>query len=106
MAQEVKNLTSIHKNGGLIPGLTQWVKDPTLLKAVVYAADVAQILLLWCRPAEAAPIRLLVWELPYATAVALKRWGDKKGDLIIINTIMTLTCFADKKTSSPGRNIL
>ena len=30
--------------------------------------------LLWlrCRPAAAAPIGLLVWELPYATGVALK----------------------------------
>ena len=27
-AQQVKNLTSIHENAALIPGLTQYVKDP------------------------------------------------------------------------------
>ena len=29
------NLTSIHKVTGVIPSLTQWVKDPALLRAVV-----------------------------------------------------------------------
>ena len=33
MSQQVKNPTSTHEDEDLIPGLTQWVKDPALLKA-------------------------------------------------------------------------
>ena len=36
--------------------------------------------LLWlgCRPAAAAPLRPLAWELPYATGAALKRKKQKQ----------------------------
>ena len=35
MAPQVKNLTSIHKDVGLVPGLAQWVKYLALSQAEV-----------------------------------------------------------------------
>ena len=32
MTQWVKNSTGIHEDAGLIPGLTQWIKDPEVPK--------------------------------------------------------------------------
>ena len=60
MVQQVKDLMCLCVDVGLIPGLTQWVKDKALLQ-------------LWYRShmqlgcGAAAPIRPLDQEFPYAT---------------------------------------
>ena len=56
----ITNLTSIHEDMSLIPGLTQWVKD---------------LVWLWLehKLEATAPIWPLARELPYTAGVALKR---------------------------------
>ena len=39
VTQWVKNPTSLHEDGGLIPGLAQWVKNLALLQAVASVTE-------------------------------------------------------------------
>ena len=45
VARQITNLSSIHEDGGWISVLARRVKDPALLRAVVYVTDMAKI---WC----------------------------------------------------------
>ena len=78
MAQQVKNPTSIHVDMGLILGAAQWIKDSALLQAARSCGLDPKLLWLWCRPATAAPIQPLAWELSYVAGLALKREKKKK----------------------------
>ena len=70
----------------MIPGLTQWVKDPALLW-------------LWCRPAATALIQPLAWESPHAVGAALKK---PKQTTKKQNTIIRLTCNRLKRLTIPS----
>ena len=67
------NLTNIHKDEVLIPGLDQWIKD--LAKSCgVGRRCCSNPVLLWlcCSLAAVTVIQPLAWELQHAVGVALK----------------------------------
>ena len=68
MAQWKRILTGDREDSGLIPGLSQQVKDPALLW-------------LWCRLAALAWIGPRAWEPPYAPGVARESQQKRKKNL-------------------------
>ena len=76
----VMNPANTHEDPGSIPGLAQWVKylgcHELWCRSQTWLGPGVAVAV--CRPAAAAPIRLLVWELPYATHVALKNKNKNK----------------------------
>ena len=67
----ITNPTRIHEDAGLIPGPALWVKHEVWRSCRCSSEPV--LLWLCCRLAAAALILSLVWELPYAVGVALKK---------------------------------
>ena len=74
VAQRKTNPTSIHEDTGSIPGLTQWVKGSGIPTSYgVSHRRGSDLVLLWRRLAEAAPI----WRPSLETSIC-HRYGPKK----------------------------
>ena len=72
------NLTGIHGDTGLIPGLAQWVKGIALSCGVGCRCGLDPALLwLWHKLVATAPVQPLAWEPPYAMGANLKKKETK-----------------------------
>ena len=94
VAQRVKNIVSVRmrvQTLALISGLG--IRCCCSCRVNRRCSSDRALLWLWCRPAAAAPIRLLAWELPYAAAIcrsyaAIKREEEKREREKIKNSFM------------------
>ena len=88
VTQKVKNLTSIQEDVGSIPGLASVGEGSGIVtNCRVGHRCGSDSMLLWlqCRPAAAATIRSLAWELPCAAGAAVKRKKEKNMEMYISN---------------------
>ena len=73
-AQGVKNPTGMNEDVGSIPGLAQWVKGSGIAASCgVGRRHGSDLVWLWCRPAAAALIGPLAWELPRVWSYKAKK---------------------------------
>ena len=78
------------EDAGLIPGLPPWVKDPAFaVSCGIGHRCVSDPVLpwLWHRPAAAALLQPLAWELPYTAGVALKEKKKKRSHYINMQSL-------------------
>ena len=71
VAQQVKNLASIHEDADSIPGLPQWDKRYSIARGCGVGRRCSS------EDIAAALIQPLAWEIPYAAGEALKKKKTK-----------------------------